>query len=155
MWIGVNPTIKWLNSVDCFRGNSSSPAFGELNDYYLFYLKSKSSKDALLQMWGQELMNEESVFEVFTCYITSQPNSSGHKVDEMDSDSASTRADPNASKLLPMSLVINVISIWLVFKGYILLTLLKEGQNTEEYTYTVINDCQFDFSSHPLCNSCL
>lgn len=62
-------------------------------------------------MWGQELMNEESVFEVFTCYITSQPNSSGHKVDEMDSDSASTMADPNASKLLPMSLVINVISI--------------------------------------------
>lgn len=85
MCIGVNPTIKWLNSVHCFRGNSSSPAFGELNDYYLFYLKSKSSKDALLQMWGQELMNEESVFEVFTCYITGQPNSSGHKVDEMDS----------------------------------------------------------------------
>lgn len=149
MWIGVNTNIKWLNSVECFRGNSSSPAFGELNDYYLFYLKSKSSKDALLQMWGQELMNEESVFEVFTCYITSQPNSSGHKVDEMDSDIVSTRADPNASKLLPVSLVINVISIWLVFKGYIVL------QNTEEYTYTVINDCQFDFWSHPLCNSCL
>uniref|UniRef100_A0AAQ6IGS5 Methylenetetrahydrofolate reductase (NADPH) n=1 Tax=Anabas testudineus TaxID=64144 RepID=A0AAQ6IGS5_ANATE len=63
-----------------FRGNSSSPAFGELNDYYLFYLKSKSSKDALLQMWGEELMNEESVYEVFTCYITGQPNRSGHKV---------------------------------------------------------------------------
>uniref|UniRef100_A0A3Q1C0U9 Methylenetetrahydrofolate reductase (NADPH) n=1 Tax=Amphiprion ocellaris TaxID=80972 RepID=A0A3Q1C0U9_AMPOC len=62
------------------RGNSSSPAFGELNDYYLFYLKSKSSKDALLQMWGEELMSEESVNEIFTCYITAQPNRRGHKV---------------------------------------------------------------------------
>ncbi|KAJ8388066.1 hypothetical protein AAFF_G00146840 [Aldrovandia affinis] len=53
---------------------------GELNDYYLFYLKSKSSKDALLQMWGEELMSEESVFEVFTSYITAQPNRGGHKV---------------------------------------------------------------------------
>lgn len=67
----------------CFRGNSASPAFGELNDYYLFYLKSKSSKDALLKMWGEELMNEESVFEVFTSYITAQPNSKGHKVHEV------------------------------------------------------------------------
>lgn len=31
-------------------------------------------------MWGEELMNEESVFEVFTSYITAQPNSKGHKV---------------------------------------------------------------------------
>lgn len=64
------------------RGNSSSPAFGELNDYYLFYLKSKSSKEALLKMWGEELKNEESVFDVFTCYITAQPNRNGHKVEK-------------------------------------------------------------------------
>ncbi|RXN12636.1 methylenetetrahydrofolate reductase [Labeo rohita] len=62
------------------RGNSSSPAFGELTDYYLFYLKSKSPKEALLQMWGEELMNEESVYEVFTNYITGQTNHNGHKV---------------------------------------------------------------------------
>lgn len=63
------------------RGNSSSPAFGELTDYYLFYLKSKSPKEALLQMWGEELMNEESVYEVFTNYITGQTNHNGHKVE--------------------------------------------------------------------------
>ena len=63
-----------------FRGNSSSPAFGELNDYYLFYLKSKSSKDALLKMWGEELTSEQSVYEVFTSYIKAQPNCAGHKV---------------------------------------------------------------------------
>ena len=68
------------------RGNSSSPAFGELNDYYLFYLKSKSSKDALLKMWGEELTSEDSVYKVFTSYITGQANHGGHKVrtDAMD-----------------------------------------------------------------------
>lgn len=76
----IEPKVSQLNSVAFFRGNSASPAFGELNDYYLFYLKSKSPKDALLKMWGEELMNEESVFEVFTSYITTQPNSKGHKV---------------------------------------------------------------------------
>lgn len=69
--------------LDAFRGNSSSPAFGELNDYYLFYLKSKSSKEALLQMWGEELLGEESVFEVFTCYITAQSNRCGQKVENI------------------------------------------------------------------------
>uniref|UniRef100_A0A8P4K9G4 MTHFR SAM-binding regulatory domain-containing protein n=1 Tax=Dicentrarchus labrax TaxID=13489 RepID=A0A8P4K9G4_DICLA len=73
-------TQDWDEFPNGRWGNSSSPAFGELNDYYLFYLKSKSSKDALLQMWGEELINEESVYEVFTCYITAQPNSRGHKV---------------------------------------------------------------------------
>lgn len=73
--------LKIFSTV-VFRGNSASPAFGELNDYYLFYLKSKSSKEALLQMWGEELKNEESVFEVFTCYITAQPNQNGQKVNE-------------------------------------------------------------------------
>ncbi|KAM9855431.1 methylenetetrahydrofolate reductase (NADPH) [Aulostomus maculatus] len=73
-------TQDWDEFPNGRWGNSSSPAFGELNDYYLFYLKSKSSKAALLQMWGEELMSEESVYEVFTCYITAKPNSSGHKV---------------------------------------------------------------------------
>lgn len=76
----MKPSVRPINYINACRGNSSSPAFGELNDYYLFYLKSKSTKDALLQMWGEELMNEESVFEVFTCYITAQPNCNGYKV---------------------------------------------------------------------------
>lgn len=73
-------TQDWDEFPNGRWGNSSSPAFGELNDYYLFYLKSKSSKDALLQMWGEELHNERSVFEVFTSYITATPNRRGHKV---------------------------------------------------------------------------
>ncbi|KAG7274842.1 hypothetical protein CRUP_038815, partial [Coryphaenoides rupestris] len=57
-------TQDWDDFPNGRWGNSSSPAFGELNDYYLFYLKSKSSKDALLKMWGEELTSEASVFEV-------------------------------------------------------------------------------------------
>lgn len=69
-----------------FRGNSSSPAFGELKDYYLFYLKSKSPRDQLLKMWGEELSSEESVFEVFTCYITGNPNRNGDRVSLRECD---------------------------------------------------------------------
>ncbi|XP_051027749.1 methylenetetrahydrofolate reductase (NADPH) [Acomys russatus] len=61
-------------------GNSSSPAFGELKDYYLFYLKSKSPREELLKMWGEELTSEESVFEVFEHYLSGEPNRHGHRV---------------------------------------------------------------------------
>lgn len=64
------------------RGNSSSPAFGELKDYYLFYLKSKSPREELLKMWGEELTSEESVFEVFAHYLSGEPNQHGYKVSD-------------------------------------------------------------------------
>ncbi|XP_071623343.1 methylenetetrahydrofolate reductase (NADPH) isoform X2 [Heliangelus exortis] len=73
-------TQEWDDFPNGRWGNSSSPAFGELKDYYLFYLKSKSPREELLKMWGEELTSEESVFEVFTCYITGEPNKNGHKV---------------------------------------------------------------------------
>lgn len=34
-------------------------------------------------MWGEELTGEESAFEVFTCYITGEPNKNGHKVSDV------------------------------------------------------------------------
>uniref|UniRef100_UPI00109FC4B3 methylenetetrahydrofolate reductase-like n=2 Tax=Podarcis muralis TaxID=64176 RepID=UPI00109FC4B3 len=73
-------TQEWDEFPNGRWGNSSSPAFGELKDYYLFYLKSKSPRDELLKMWGEELTSEESVFEVFRCYIAGEPNKEGHKV---------------------------------------------------------------------------
>lgn len=33
-------------------------------------------------MWGEELTSEESVFEVFTCYISGEHNKNGHKVSD-------------------------------------------------------------------------
>ncbi|XP_044301436.1 methylenetetrahydrofolate reductase [Varanus komodoensis] len=73
-------TQEWDEFPNGRWGNSSSPAFGELKDYYLFYLTSKCPRDELLKMWGEELTSEESVFEVFRCYITGEPNRNGHKV---------------------------------------------------------------------------
>uniref|UniRef100_A0A8C9BTN4 Methylenetetrahydrofolate reductase n=2 Tax=Phocoena sinus TaxID=42100 RepID=A0A8C9BTN4_PHOSS len=63
-------TQEWDEFPNGRWGNSSSPAFGELKDYYLFYLKSKSPKEELLKMWGEELTSEESVFEVFAHYLS-------------------------------------------------------------------------------------
>ncbi|KAM4014822.1 methylenetetrahydrofolate reductase (NADPH) [Anomaloglossus baeobatrachus] len=76
----IHRTQEWDDFPNGRWGNSSSPAFGDLKDYYLFYLKSKSPRDQLLKMWGEEQSSEESVFEVFTCYITGTPNRNGHKV---------------------------------------------------------------------------
>ncbi|XP_020951003.1 methylenetetrahydrofolate reductase isoform X4 [Sus scrofa] len=73
-------TQEWDEFPNGRWGNSSSPAFGELKDYYLFYLKSKSPKEELLKMWGQELTSEESVFEVFAHYLSGEPNQNGYKV---------------------------------------------------------------------------
>ncbi|XP_043931178.1 methylenetetrahydrofolate reductase [Protopterus annectens] len=73
-------TQEWDEFPNGRWGNSSSPAFGELKDYYLFYLKSKRVKEELLKMWGEELTSEKSVFDVFTSYISGQPGPNGHKV---------------------------------------------------------------------------
>uniref|UniRef100_A0A673U5S3 Methylenetetrahydrofolate reductase n=1 Tax=Suricata suricatta TaxID=37032 RepID=A0A673U5S3_SURSU len=73
-------TQEWDEFPNGRWGNSSSPAFGELKDYYLFYLTSKSPREELLKMWGEELTSEESVFEVFACYLSGEPNQNGYKV---------------------------------------------------------------------------
>ncbi len=76
----VYRTSDWDEFPNGRWGNSSAASFGELKDYYLFYLTSRSAKDELLKMWGTELTCEQDVWEVFTCYISGQPNNSGHKV---------------------------------------------------------------------------
>lgn len=78
--LGTGFTTNCLVPYTPARGNSSSPAFGELKDYYLFYLKSKSPREELLKMWGEELTSEESVFEVFEHYLSGEPNRHGYRV---------------------------------------------------------------------------
>ncbi|CAH7444144.1 methylenetetrahydrofolate reductase (NADPH) isoform X2 [Phodopus roborovskii] len=73
-------TQDWDEFPNGRWGNSSSPAFGELKDYYLFYLKSKSPREELLKMWGEELTSEESVFKVFELYLSGEPNQHGYTV---------------------------------------------------------------------------
>lgn len=73
-------TRTWDEFPNGRWGTSESPAFGELKDYYLFFMKSKSSPDELRRMWGEELTCEQDVWDVFHCYISGEPNKSGIRV---------------------------------------------------------------------------
>ncbi|XP_071805205.1 methylenetetrahydrofolate reductase (NADPH)-like [Asterias amurensis] len=79
----IHRTKDWDDFPNGRWGDSSSPAFGDLKDYHLFYLKSKSSKEELQKMWGEELSCEEDVFEIFKCYLDGEPNRYGHQVKRM------------------------------------------------------------------------
>uniref|UniRef100_A0A8C4Q542 Methylenetetrahydrofolate reductase (NAD(P)H) n=1 Tax=Eptatretus burgeri TaxID=7764 RepID=A0A8C4Q542_EPTBU len=76
----VHRTQAWDEFPNGRWGNCASPAFGELKDYYLFYLKGRASKEQLLMEWGPELTSEQDVWDVFTSYITGNPNRQGQKV---------------------------------------------------------------------------
>lgn len=76
----IHRTQHWDEFPNGRWGSAESPAFGELKDYYLFYLKSQSPKSELLQMWGHELQKEEDVWEVFYNYLNGSPNKDGFKV---------------------------------------------------------------------------
>ncbi|XP_045163409.2 methylenetetrahydrofolate reductase (NADPH)-like [Mercenaria mercenaria] len=76
----VHRTSNWDEFPNGRWGNSSAAAFNELQDYYLFYLKSKATQDDLLKQWGHELKSEQDVFDVFRNYITGENNKEGVKV---------------------------------------------------------------------------
>jgi len=73
-------TSDWDEFPNGRWGDASSAAFGDLSGYYhLFYLRSKASKEELLQMWGHELTDERDVWDVFRCYLTGEQNKDGFK----------------------------------------------------------------------------
>ena len=76
----IHRTLEWDDFPNGRWGNSSSPAFGELTDYYLFYLRSRWKPERLRVMWGEELRSEEDVFHAFVCYLTGEKNKNGVKV---------------------------------------------------------------------------
>jgi len=76
----VYRTAEWEEFPNGRWGYSSSPAFGELTDYYLFYLKSRKPKEELLKMWGSDLKSEQDVWQVFYNYIMGEANANGVKV---------------------------------------------------------------------------
>ena len=43
-------------------------------------IQSKSPKDDLLRMWGEELTSEQDVWDVFHCYLSGKANKAGHKI---------------------------------------------------------------------------
>uniref|UniRef100_F1KZ16 methylenetetrahydrofolate reductase (NADPH) n=1 Tax=Ascaris suum TaxID=6253 RepID=F1KZ16_ASCSU len=73
-------TRDWDEFPNGRWGNSSSPAFNDLADYYLFYLKGQLNKEEQLRMYGYQLENMEAVRKVFVNFITQQPNEHNVKV---------------------------------------------------------------------------
>jgi len=82
----VYRTSDWDEFPNGRWGHSSSASFNDIKDYYLFYLKSKASKEQQLQMWGEELTCEQDVWSVFVNFLTGVPNSNGVKVTKIPWD---------------------------------------------------------------------
>ncbi|XP_035828034.1 methylenetetrahydrofolate reductase [Aplysia californica] len=76
----VYRTSDWEEFPNGRWGDSRSASFNDLKYYHLFYLKSRSSHDEQLQMWGEELTSEQDVWSVFVNYLTGMPNKKGVKV---------------------------------------------------------------------------
>lgn len=76
----VHRTQDWDEFPNGRWGNSSSPSFNDISNYYLFYLKCPFSKDEQRKMLGEELSCEQDVFDIFHCYVTREPNKHGQKV---------------------------------------------------------------------------
>ncbi len=73
-------TRHWDEFPNGRWGDSSSPAFGELKDYYLFYLASRSPREELLEMWGASLKTEQDVWDIFKRYLTGERDDRGAMV---------------------------------------------------------------------------
>uniref|UniRef100_A0A7E4VGY0 methylenetetrahydrofolate reductase (NADPH) n=1 Tax=Panagrellus redivivus TaxID=6233 RepID=A0A7E4VGY0_PANRE len=76
-------TKDWDEYPNGRWGNSSSPAFNDLQEYYMFYLKGLPNKEAMLQMYSRELNGIEDVCRVFVKFLTQEPNEEGVKISKL------------------------------------------------------------------------
>ena len=76
----VYRTLEWNDFPNGRWGRSSSASFGDVKDYYLFYLQSSAPREERLAMWGEALESEQDVWRVFEKYITGEPQENGVKV---------------------------------------------------------------------------
>jgi methylenetetrahydrofolate reductase (NADPH) len=70
-------TRHWDEFPNGRWGDSSSPAFGDLKDYYLFYLATRSPKEELLKIWGDKIESEQDVWDIFKRYLTGEEDANG------------------------------------------------------------------------------
>jgi methylenetetrahydrofolate reductase (NADPH) len=73
-------TKDWDEYPNGRWGNSSSPAFNDLQEYYMFYLKGLPKKEEMLQMYSSELSSIDDVKNVFVNFLTRTPNKNGVQV---------------------------------------------------------------------------
>uniref|UniRef100_A0A0N4Z4M7 methylenetetrahydrofolate reductase (NADPH) n=1 Tax=Parastrongyloides trichosuri TaxID=131310 RepID=A0A0N4Z4M7_PARTI len=72
-------TREWDDFPNGRWGHSSSPAFNDLKEYYMFYLKA-GNKEKELKMYGDKLYSIEDIQQVFVNFLTQKPNENGIKV---------------------------------------------------------------------------
>ncbi|CAI9719871.1 methylenetetrahydrofolate reductase-like [Octopus vulgaris] len=72
-------TADWNKFPNGRWGNSSHASFGNLTDYYMFYLNYSSNEEQLKSL-GFQLETEQDVWNVFYCFIKGHENQNGVKV---------------------------------------------------------------------------
>uniref|UniRef100_A0A0N5AQB0 methylenetetrahydrofolate reductase (NADPH) n=1 Tax=Syphacia muris TaxID=451379 RepID=A0A0N5AQB0_9BILA len=90
-------TRDWDEYPNGRWGNSSSPAFNDLADYYLFSLKGLPTKDEQLRMYGYSVENFEAVKKVFVNFITQDLNENEVKVTRLPWNEQEIGTDPETS----------------------------------------------------------
>jgi methylenetetrahydrofolate reductase (NADPH) len=65
-------TSSWDDYPNGRWGDSSSPAFGELNDYHLFIHRKKDKGGVLRKRWGAELKGPNDVTQVFINFLNKE-----------------------------------------------------------------------------------
>ena len=73
-------TKTWDEFPNGRWGNSSNPAFGELDDYHLFYMSKPINMTKFLEMWGYEIRNIDDIRDVFLSFLEGNPNRQGYNV---------------------------------------------------------------------------
>ncbi|KAL5253488.1 hypothetical protein ACHWQZ_G013320 [Mnemiopsis leidyi] len=73
-------TKTWDEFPNGRWGNSSNPAFGDLDDYHLFYMSKAINPTKYLEMWGYELKSIDDIRDVFVSFLEGSPNKQGYRV---------------------------------------------------------------------------
>ena len=73
-------TKEWDEFPNGRWGNSSNPAFGDLDDYHLFYMSKPVNKKKFLEMWGNEIKNIDDIKDIFISFVKGCPNRQGYMV---------------------------------------------------------------------------
>ena len=79
----ITRTKQWDEFPNGRWGNASNPAFGELDDYHLFYMAKPMNLPRLRNMWGHEIRSVDDIREVFLCFIKGCCNRNGVEVIEL------------------------------------------------------------------------
>jgi len=76
-------TQKWDEFPNGRWGNSDNPAFGDLDDYHLFYMAKPVNMPKMKEMYGKEIRDIDDIKEVFMCFLQNTDNRHGVKVSQL------------------------------------------------------------------------